>query len=650
MLNSLRNASNSIIIKILFGTIIFSFCLWGIGDIIRNYSASKSVFSVENAKVSVETFTRQYNQEKQRIRNIGSKPLSDEEMRKLNISKIVLDKMIQDTVLEQAFNKLNIIVSKQSVLFVIQSMPEFQNNGVFDETLYATAIKRAGISEAGFLAQIRESLARTQFLHPIAVGYKLPNIIKNIIEKDFEANRTVLIAKIKPFDISLEKTPSSEELKEYFANNTGKYKKQETRDCAILVVDYKNLCSEIIVSQEEINNYYEENKAAYAPKEYRDFERFVFENREDADKAWNMLNKGMASRNIAKKFTPKIEIIRKIEKSDFPLEIGQELFNLKLSKTSAVYPIGDKFYIYRVANIDKSKAKSELEIKKEIALSLQNEKMNTPEFYSKIKSMKNKIDDGFGSGKSIETIAKETGMKIVELKDFKKSHDNKELVNVIKDEDTRTEIIDSIFSTEENQASQTIDSRETDTMSYVVYTRKIYPEKVPDYEQIAETVKKDFILDEKNQKAIEQIDLINKKGANAAAEVSKLTGVKSFRLSKKSFLLHEKNHSKEAERILKEIPNPGTVLNILSSIKNGHSIYFKIENGDYIVIAVKNIEQASNRDPEFSKMVSNYIDSNMANDIIPIVLNTLKKQMKIKVDNKLIEEITKTSDDAENNT
>jgi peptidyl-prolyl cis-trans isomerase D len=594
----------------------------------------------------------QYTQEKQRIRNSGERALSDEEMRKLNVGKIVLDQMIQSATIEQAAKDLGVIIPKKSIIDVIQAMPQFQTDGIFDEELYASIIQRSGMNENGLLlTPIRENLMKTQLFHPIAVGYKLPSFIKSIIEKDFAIKREIVAADIKLSDIPIKKTPSTEELKEYYLNNTENYKKPEERDCAILVVDYKKLPGAVNISKKDVDKYYEENKAAYEPKEFRDFERFAFENKEEADKARSlMLKKRMSAGEITKKFLAPVEIISKKEKNDFPTDIGRELFNLNISGVSIIYQIGNKFYIYRLINVDKTNVKNEKEIKSEIIEILKSEQINTPEYYSKIKDIKNKIDDGFGSGKSIDDIAKDTGMQIVELKSFSKAHINQELENLIPDKETKTEIIEVIFNTNAKQASPIIDSKATDTVSYVVYIRKIDPAKIPSFEEIEDFVKDDFYRNEKNTNALEKIDMINKKGAGASAEILKLNEVRKYKISKKDILLYEKEYSTEVEKILKQIPNINILFNVVSSLKNGHSTHFKTATGDYIIIASRKIsDKAADDSSEFAKVISNHIDSNTANDIIPLAINAFKGKMKVKIDKELVEEITKTSDSNENN-
>lgn len=648
ILNSFRNASHSFVIKILFAAIIFSFCLWGVGDIIRNYSASKTVFSVEKMKVSVDQFLREYSQEKQRIRNIGSKPLSDKEMEKLNIKNLVLDKLVNDLVLEQMCEKLGILVSKETLVNVIHSFPDFRSkDGKFDERVYESVIRRSGMSEQGFLNQIKDNVARNQLIHPIIAGYKLPTFIEDIITRDFENQNTLVISKVKLDSIKAKKEASESEAKQYYENNKSKYLEAETRDASVMVIDYKVLGNAETISEEEVNKYYNENKELYKPEELRDFEMYTFESKEDADKAWDMLNRNVKSTEVIKKLTPDMENVRNVSRKNLPYEIAKDLFDLKLNKASKVYNLSGKYYIYRLTKLSHEKEKSEKEIKTQIKEELIAERMNSPEFYAKVKELKNKIDDGFGAGKSMEEVAKATGMKMVNLEKLEKNYDNSGLNAVIADEDSRTDVMNEIFSTDENQVTQIIDSKETDTVSYVVFVKKVRAESIPAFETIKDKVKHDYILEEKQKDILKQIgDITETK--NPVATLKDKFETKSFKLSKKDLLLNQKVGNPVVDNLLSELPNPNVILNIISSLKEKEVTYLKLSDSEYVIIGMDKISRAQKTSPEFSQIISSYLKNALSSDTVKISLSAFKNNLKVDIDQKLLNEIVKKEDERNN--
>lgn len=645
ILKSFRDASHSFVIKILFAAIILSFCLWGVGDIIKNYASSKAVFTVERERFTVDQFLREYSQEKQRIRNIGSKPLSDAELERLNIKGLVLDKLVNSAVLEQIYGKLGIVIPKKTLINVVHSLPQFQRDGMFNSRMYEMTIRRSGMSEQGFLQGVRDNLARTQLLHPIVAGYKIPTIVKDIIAKDFESKYTVLVSKVDLNSIACNSDVGDAELRQYYDNNPDRYKKTETRDVSILLVDYSKLAKGLVVDEAEVDAIYNNNKESYKSAETRDFERFTFEDRRDANKAWELLNRGTPTRDVIKKLTPDMEEVREAKQSDFPEKVGKDLFSLKKGNASDVYELNGRFYIYRLMNVTSNKGRSVAEIKSEIRDELRSDMLNSPEFYLKIKDMKNKIDDGFGSGKSIDVIAQETGMQIRKLSGLKLNEDRKDLTEIIPDADTRSEVLAHIFKTDAGQASQTIDSHETDTLSYVVVVDNVQPSVVPEFDTIKDQVKRDYILEKMDESLVKDLNEITEDSKTAISQIKKKFKVNSFKFSKKDILTQQTSVNPEVSRILKLIPNPNFVLHIMSNLKNGGVEYHKISDTEYLVCGIASIDKSQQVSKDSFDVVSQYIDSGTANDVVSSTLEAFKKTMKIKIDSKLVDEVTKTSDE-----
>ncbi len=629
--------------------IIFSFCLWGIGDIIKNYSASKSVISVNKASISSEFFAREYNQEKNRIRNSGQKPLSDEEMKKIDVKNIVIDKLLNESILEQAFESYKIVVPKKSLSQIIESIPEFQTDGTFNPDIYAKFIQRSGLSEAGFIDNIRKNLSKQQLIHPLASGYILPKFIKDMIIDDFNDPRDIVISEIKIDDMKLDEEIIEDDIKEYFNTNPEKYKIPENRNVSILMIDYTKLGENLNITDEEIDQYYNENKESYEPQEFRDFERYSFDDPESANKALSLLVRGSDSKQIVKKFMASYEEINMMDKSNFPDGLGDELFKIKNNGYSKVYNISGKYYIYKVIKIEHSEKKSIKEIRSEIKGELINEKMNSPEFTNKVRELNNQIDDLLGSGKNVDEVSKITKMSVVKLNGLTKNDtEQKQIKKIIEDDATRDEVLNSIFQTDENQAGNLIESRENDTKSYVVFIDKINKESMPKYEDIKDKVKKDVIDEQKNKIAREKISKIIDESKNTAKDISNMKGSKLFRISKKDliFYAHEKNN-KEISRILESIPNINVVLNIISSLNKNSGTYFK-DKDRYILVGIKDIKKSQNIDPKFEEAINKHIDQTLSFDMTNLAIQAFRHNQKIKIDKKTIDEITKNSDEDEN--
>jgi peptidyl-prolyl cis-trans isomerase D len=643
ILAKLRNASNSLVIKIIFGAIIFSFCLWGVGDIIKNYSSTIAVVTVGDTKITADDFLRAYELERQRIRNSAPKPLSDEEMQRLNIKQNVLDKVIQTSVIEQAVLKLNITVSQKTVLDVVRLLPEFQRDGMFDDMLYEAVLRRSGISEAAFQSNIREHITKSQMFSMIASGYKLPSFIKDIMAKEFETQCDVLIAKIDLNKLKYDNKVDEDTLKQFYENNPEKYKRPEMRDVAVLILDYERLVADMPVDENEVHKMYEDTKDSYVVEETRDFERFAFGNGRDATTAWKMLVKGESTTKVSKKLMAKKVVLNKCRFSDFPVKVGKDLFHLKKNKVSNIHVINGISYIYKLTGISGAQRKSEAEVKAIIRRELQKERISSPEFDEQMKALRTRVDDGLGSDEPIESVAKATGMQLVEIKGVAHDSEHKDLSAAIPDEETRAEVVDTMFNTDEQQASPTIPSR-TGGAEYVVAVKKVHKENIPEYSVVRAQTMRDFVLEKKNKLATDKINEILSKDKEAANEVAKMDGVKLFKFSKMDVISHSKNPSATVTNVLNEIPSPNVVLNVVSTLRKGEATYYKVSDTQYVVIAIRDMMHGNSTSSDFASVMNRYVDSCTEQDAPLVAVDAFKRQIKVKVNEARIASATKHID------
>jgi hypothetical protein len=397
------------------------------------------------------------------------------------------------------------------------------------------------------------------------------------------------------------------------------------------------------VDEGEVQKVYEDTKDSYAIEETRDFERFAFGNNGDATTAWKMLVKGESTAKVSKKLMAKKVVLNKCRLSDFPAEVGKALFHLKRNKVSNIHVVNGISYVYKLTGISGAQRKSEAEVKAIIRKELQKERINSPEFEEKIKDLRTRIDDGLGSDEPIESVAKATGMQLLEIKGVTKDSEHMDLSAAIPDKETRAEVVDAMFNTDEQQASSMIPSR-TGGAEYVVAVRKVHKENIPEYSVVRSQVMRDFITEKKNKIAINRIDEILSKDKEAAAEVAKMDGVKSFKFSKMDVISHSKNPSTTVASVLKEIPNANVVWNIVSTLRKGEAVHYKVSDTQYVVIAIRDVTQSSSTSSDFASGMNRYADSCTEQDAPMIAVDAFKRQIKVDMNEARIASATKHID------
>lgn len=165
MMQGLRKAGQTwlgkVLVALLFGFLIFSFAIWGIGDIFRGGGRADQVVVVGKTIVTTDALRNSFQQELQRLSRQVRRNVTPEQARAFGVDQQVLARLTSEATLDEATQRLNINVPDSLVAESILTAPEFQNaSGVFSRTIFDEILRNNGLNEAGFFTEQKRSLAR----------------------------------------------------------------------------------------------------------------------------------------------------------------------------------------------------------------------------------------------------------------------------------------------------------------------------------------------------------------------------------------------------------------------------------------------------------------------------------------------------------
>ena len=127
MLQAIRSKATSLVVKILFGVLIVTFGIWGIGDIFRNRSVDTSVATVAGEPIEATQLQQSVHADIDRLRrSSGGASLSIEQAKQLGIVDAALNRLIESAVLADETDRLNIRVGNEAVRKEIVDNPAFR--------------------------------------------------------------------------------------------------------------------------------------------------------------------------------------------------------------------------------------------------------------------------------------------------------------------------------------------------------------------------------------------------------------------------------------------------------------------------------------------------------------------------------------------
>ena len=299
MMDRLREGVNGIAVKIILVLIILSFVFAGVGSYLVG-GGSTTVAKVGNTTIDRGAFEQAYQNERNRMQSqMGdyfSTLMSDQQYVQ-TFRKSVLDRMINDVLLEQYAQSLGLRVSDDQVSQLILTMPEFQTNGKFDQDIYAATLRRAGFSADSFAEYLRNDLVKNQVLSAIQNSEFTLN---NEVEQQSQLltqTRDIQTITLDVDEFANKAQVTDEELQSYYKTHSENFERPEQMKVAYVELSAEQLKKSIQVTDEDAQAYYQEHLDKYSTKEQRKVRHILI--KDDQAKANEILAKLKAGEDFA---------------------------------------------------------------------------------------------------------------------------------------------------------------------------------------------------------------------------------------------------------------------------------------------------------------------------------------------------------------
>lgn len=174
MLQAIRSRATSWVVKLLFGLLILSFGVWGIGDIFRQPGAEATVITVGAQKVTGVEVVEQVRRDVDQLRPMFGGTLDMAQARQLGIVDRSIEQIVQRRLYAEAASDLGILVGDDAVRRTLAANPQFRNAGQFDARTFQAALQQMRTTEGLYVASLRQDIARVALTDPVASGAGAP--------------------------------------------------------------------------------------------------------------------------------------------------------------------------------------------------------------------------------------------------------------------------------------------------------------------------------------------------------------------------------------------------------------------------------------------------------------------------------------------
>ena len=415
MMTGIRKAGQSLIGKavifVLFGFLIFSFAIWGIGDIFQGYGRN-SVARVGKTEIGLEQMRTAYQNELQTLTRQQRRQVTPDMARALGLDRQVLSKLVTEATLDQTARGMRLAVSDETIRNLIFEDPNFRDaSGNFSAPRFNELLRSNGFTEATYVREQRASILRQQLAEMVVGVVAAPVALQEIGHRLRNERRDVTLARLPASAAGEIAAATDEQLKSFFDARKAGFRAPEYRSANVLSISAETLADPTQVSDDEAKARYEQVKAQrFGSPETRTIQQISFPTLEEAQAARARIEEGDTFEAAA--------FARGVLEKDLTLgtfsrtqvvdaAVREAAFALAEDAVSAPVVGGFGPVLLRVTTINPERVRPYDEVAAEL-----KQEIATTKASGRITELHDKIEDQRAAAKPLAEIAKEFNLPL----------------------------------------------------------------------------------------------------------------------------------------------------------------------------------------------------------------------------------------------
>ncbi|WP_438436490.1 peptidylprolyl isomerase [Kluyvera georgiana] len=415
MMDNLRTAANSVVIKVIFGLIIVSFILTGVSGYLiggsNNFAAKVNGQEIGRAQFE-NAVASERNRMQQQLGDQFSELAANENYIK-TMRQQVLNRLIDEALLDQYAKDLGLGISDEQVRNAIFATPAFQSEGKFDNTRYSALINQMGMNPDQYAQALRNQLTTQQLINAVAgTDFMLPGETDRLAAL-VSQQRLVREATIDVNALAAKQQVSDQEIASYYEQNKGQFVAPEQFRVSYIKLDAAAMSQN--VSDDEIQSYYDQHQDQFTQPQRERYSVIQTKTEADAKAVLDALNNGGDFAALAKEKSTDIISARNggdmgwLEASTLPDELKNAGLKEK-GQLSGVIKSSVGFLVARLDDVQPAKVKPLADVHNDIANKVKQEKA-LDAFYA----LQQKVSDAASNDNdSLAGAEQAAGVKAVE--------------------------------------------------------------------------------------------------------------------------------------------------------------------------------------------------------------------------------------------
>ncbi len=269
MLQTFRDNTQSLLVKVIIGLIIVTFALFGVESLVGLAGQPDAPISVNGTDIGEQQLQNSVDiQRRQILTQMGENAdpsLLDDAL----IRKTVIDGLVEREVLRQSAVENNMAISEALLDQTIVSTAEFQTEGRFDRNRFESVLRNVGMTPLTFRDYLRNEMLlgqdRTGF---VASSFVLPGEVSILTGLDRQT-RDIYLAELPLGDLTSVDV-SDDEITAFYEANQAQYMAEEKLSLNYIELNKQDIASSISIDEAELETQFQQLLSDYQAEEARE--------------------------------------------------------------------------------------------------------------------------------------------------------------------------------------------------------------------------------------------------------------------------------------------------------------------------------------------------------------------------------------------
>lgn len=414
MLQTIREKTTGMVVKVLFGILVLSFAVWGIGDYAFLRNTDDTAITVGETKVTLQQLDVEYRQARDRLRRAFGGEVDDALLRQFGVLDQTIERATNQAALDEEARRLGLVVSDGLVRTRIANDPNFRGpTGQFDRFQFQRLLFENGFSEQRFVELVRADIRRQALLDAFEIGAVVPAALVDRVYRHRNERRSgerVFVTAASFPDVG---EPTEAQLAETYEANIERFTAPEYRAVSVVRVGIEEALAGLELDAKTLEEEFAARRAEFDVPERRELKQMLFATEADARAALAAIEGGKSFDQVASETpgqSPERAALGEVTRDETIPEIAAAAFAAEAGKS--VGPVRTPFGWHVVeivavkagetATLESVRARLEPDLKRRLA-------------GERAFEIANRLEDLITRGRTLEDAAAAAGATIAKI-------------------------------------------------------------------------------------------------------------------------------------------------------------------------------------------------------------------------------------------